>query len=148
MTDVHTAKQRRYNMSRIRASDTKPEMVIRHYLYTTGQRGYRLNYPLFGKPDIVYVKKKLAIFIDGCFWHRCPLCFVIPATHRDFWMKKIRGNVKRDRLVTNELKKNGWVVIRLWEHEVKRTPEKCVRRIVTIVKRKRIRIRYHRPSIS
>jgi len=119
MTDVLTGKQRSYCMSRIRARNTKPEIIVRKILSKSGIRGYRLNYKLFGKPDIVFPKRNIAIFIDGCFWHKCPRCFKKPDTNRNFWMKKINSNVKRDKAVNSKLKKMGWVVLRIWEHETK-----------------------------
>jgi DNA mismatch endonuclease (patch repair protein) len=127
MADVLTKSQRSYNMSRIRAVNTKPEMLLRKLLSAGGHRGYRIHYRLPGKPDIVFVRKKIAIFVDGCFWHRCPKCFVKPGTRKKFWIKKISTNVKRDKEITTKLKKGGWVVIRLWEHEVRKSPEKCLR---------------------
>jgi DNA mismatch endonuclease (patch repair protein) len=139
MVDVLTKAQRSYNMAMIRAKNTIPERKLRQLLRSNGIRGYRLHCNLPGKPDIVFLKNKIVIFIDGCFWHRCSQCFTVPATRREFWMKKIHGNVKRDRLVTNELKESGWFVIRLWEHEVKRAPAKCVRRIVTALMRRSVR---------
>lgn len=113
-------------MSQIKGKDTKPELTLRKLLYSSGIRGYRIHYNLQGKPDIVFLKKKIVIFIDGCFWHKCPVCFVKPKTRTDFWMKKIGSNVKRDETVTKILKKEGWIVLRFWEHEIKKSPDKVV----------------------
>lgn len=126
MADVLTKKQRSYNMSRIKGKNTKPEIILRKLLSKAGLKGYRLHYLLFGKPDIVFVSKKVAVFIDGCFWHKCPECFIKPATKTAFWTAKIRGNVKRDKQVTKELRKTRWTVLRFWEHEIKRNPAKVV----------------------
>jgi len=95
MTDVLTQAQRKYNMSRIRAKNTGPEVRLRKMLFAAGVRGYRIYYKLPGKPDIVFIKKKVAIFVDGCFWHKCPICFQEPETRKEFWMKKIQSNVDR-----------------------------------------------------
>lgn len=126
MTDVLTKKQRSYCMSRIRARDTEPEIILRRIISGAGIRGYRLNYRLLGKPDIVFPKKKTAIFLDGCFWHKCPECFIKPETNKSFWNKKIDSNVKRDNVVNSELKRKGWKIIRIWEHELRK--EKFIKR--------------------
>jgi len=130
MADVLTKKQRSYCMSRVRGKDTLPELFLRRALSEAKIRGYRLHYKLLGKPDIVFSKKKIAIFIDGCFWHKCPKCFSSPQTNRIFWLKKINSNVKRDKFVDLELKKKGWKVIRIWEHELEKNINKYLRGIV------------------
>lgn len=81
--------------------------------------GWRRNQDVFGKPDFVFPKRKIAVFIDGCFWHGCPKHCRLPATNVQYWVNKIQGNVKRGKQVNNELKKKGWIVIRVWEHELK-----------------------------
>ena len=126
MADVLTKEQRSYNMSMIKGENTKPEIALRKLLVACGLRGYRLHYRLPGKPDIVFPKSRIAIFIDGCFWHKCPKCFVKPVTKRKFWEKKIDSNIKRDKIVNRELKKNKWKVLRIWEHEIKN--EKTIKR--------------------
>jgi len=106
-------------MSMIKGKNTKPEIALRRILFAYGLRGYRLHYALPGKPDITFPKRKIAIFIDGCFWHKCPKCFVEPVANKIFWMKKIKSNVMRDELVSKTLKGIGWKVIRILEHELK-----------------------------
>lgn len=133
MTDVLTQGQRKYNMSRIRGKNTGPEMKIRKMLFALGIRGYRIHYNLPGKPDLVFVKKKIVIFIDGCFWHKCPDCFHEPETRKEFWIKKINSNVERDEKNTVQLNEDGWTVFRIWEHEVRKEPEAVVRRIVDLL---------------
>jgi DNA mismatch endonuclease, patch repair protein len=130
MTDVLTPAQRRYNMSHIRGKNTGPEIKLRKLLWSRGVRGYRLYYNLPGKPDIVFTKRKVAIFIDGCFWHKCPICFQEPETRKEFWMKKIGSNVERDLKVTQQLQEDGWTVLRLWEHEIRKTPDASVKKII------------------
>ena len=103
MVDVLTKEQRSYNMSRIRAKDTKPELKLRKLLFENGIRGYRIHYNLPGKPDVVFVKKRIVVFVDGCYWHKCPVCFVEPETRKEFWMKKIEGNVNRDKEINNKM---------------------------------------------
>jgi len=125
MTDVLTTEQRKFNMSRIRAKNTAPEVKLRKLLWSEGIRGYRIHYNLPGKPDVVYVKKKIAIFIDGCFWHKC-----------EFWMKKIQSNVDRDKKVNEQLKDEGWYVIRIWEHEIRKNLPLVVKKIQAILSEK------------
>jgi len=119
MADVHTKEQRSFNMSQIRSKNTKPEILLRKKIFEEGLRGYRINFKLPGKPDIVFTKNKIAIFVDGCFWHRCPKCFTKPTTNRKFWKDKIKGNVKRDKKVNQLLTESGYTILRFWEHEIK-----------------------------
>ena len=126
MTDVLNQEQRKFNMSRIKGKNTGPEVKLRKLLYFNGIRGYRVHYNLPGKPDIVFVKKRIAIFIDGCFWHKCPICFQEPETRKEFWMKKIHSNVERDKKTNDKLQKEGWNVIRIWEHEIRKNPEQVI----------------------
>ena len=116
-------------MSNIRGKNTGPELKLRKLLWSHGIRGYRIHYNLPGKPDIVFTKKKIAIFIDGCFWHKCPICFQEPETRKEFWMKKIQSNVERDDKVNLQLKSDGWTVMRFWEHDVRKNPEAIVKHI-------------------
>lgn len=117
-TDVLTPSQRSYCMSRIRGRDTKPEVMLRKELWRLGLR-YRIHHGLPGRPDIVFPSRRVVIFIDGCFWHRCPLHWQAPKSNAVFWERKIAGNQLRDERVTRELEAVGWRVIRVWEHQVK-----------------------------
>lgn len=87
-----------------------------------------------GKPDIVFLSKKIAVFVDGCFWHGCPLHGVRPKTNVDFWANKIQGNISRDRDVTLDLESQGWIVLRFWEHEIKADVGEVSRQIETVVR--------------
>lgn len=122
-------------MSRIRGKNTSPEMKLRKMLWESGLRGYRVHYKLPGKPDIVFTRKKVVVFVDGCFWHKCPVCFRPPETNAEFWNEKLQKNVERDLKVTKELEDLGWTVLRFWEHEVKKTPEDVVARILLALNR-------------
>lgn len=122
-------------MSRIRGKNTSPEMKLRKMLWESGIRGYRVHYKLPGKPDIVFTRKKVVVFVDGCFWHKCPVCFRPPETNAEFWNEKLQKNVERDLKVTKELEDLGWTVLRFWEHEVKKTPEDVVARILLALNR-------------
>lgn len=133
MTDVLTPAQRTLNMSRIRAKNTSPEVKLRKLLYAEGIRGYRIHCNIPGKPDIVFTKKKIAVFIDGCFWHKCPVCFQEPATRKEFWMKKIQSNIDRDERVNKQLKEDGWTVIRIWEHEIRKEPDSAVKKVIRML---------------
>lgn len=131
MADVLTKEQRSYNMSRIKGKDTKPEIQLRKLLYKKEIRGYRIHYKLPGKPDLVFPKYKLAVFVDGCFWHKCPKCFKTPETNKDFWMAKINKNAQRDKKINKILKKKGWTILRFWEHNLKRKGIKtCLNKIL------------------
>lgn len=132
--DVMTPAQRSRCMSRIRGKDTGPEMALRKALWAVGLR-YRLHYKLPGKPDIVFPGKKVAVFVDGCFWHGCPEHGVQPKTRAEFWRAKISKNRERDRRVTSTLKSNGWVVVRIWEHEIEQNTRGAVSRIRELVTR-------------
>lgn len=106
------------NMSRIRGSNTKPEILLRKALWERGFR-FRINVDLPGRPDLVFPKSQLAIFVDGCFWHGCPLHYSAPATRQEFWQKKLRDNVLRDIAVDDTLISQNWKVLRIWQHELK-----------------------------
>jgi DNA mismatch endonuclease, patch repair protein len=105
-------------MGRISGENTEPEVLLRKGLWSAGLR-YRLHAktPL-GKPDLVFPAKRIALFLDGCFWHGCPEHYVRPRSREGFWAKKLRGNVDRDRRQTSGLVSAGWTVLRFWEHEV------------------------------
>ena len=134
MADVLTKKQRSYNMTRIKSKNTGPELVLRKLLSKNKVRGYRIHSKIFGKPDLVFTKNRLVVFIDGCFWHKCPLCFVKPASRVEFWKEKITGNLKRDKEVNKFLLKNNWKVLRIWEHELKKNPEKAYQKVINQLK--------------
>ena len=125
-----TPEQRHKNMAAIKGKDTKPEIIVRKYLWGQGFR-YRLNHPrLPGKPDVVLLKYRTCIFINGCFWHGHntmlsstePIssdCCKIPKTNREFWLKKILRNMERDKEVQKKLASMGWHCITIWECDLK-----------------------------
>ncbi|UIN21547.1 very short patch repair endonuclease [Herbaspirillum frisingense] len=107
------------NMSRIRGTNTQPELLLRKALWNKGLR-YRLHSEIEGvRPDIVFRTRKLAVFIDGCFWHGCPLHYVRPRSKAEFWEAKLKANTARDKVQTLRLIKKGWTVLRFWEHQIK-----------------------------
>lgn len=122
MTDTLNEQQRHYNMSRIRSKDTKPEEIVRKYLFSKGLR-FRKNdrrYP--GHPDVMLPKYKTVVFVNGCFWHWHEGCRYAstPATNREFWNQKLERNVERDARKQKELREIGWNVIVVWECELKK----------------------------
>ena len=119
--DNLTTKQRKLCMSRIRSENTKPEMLFRKAIWSKGLRGYRVhNKKIEGKPDIYFPSKKLAVFIDGCFWHKCPTCALGSKTNKKYWNPKIEKNILRDKEHQSKLLSEGWKVIVIWECEAKK----------------------------
>ena len=131
--DALTPEKRSWNMSRIRSKDTKAEIMLRKALWQKGLR-YRKNVKVLpGKPDIVFTKQKVVVFVDGDFWHARghednPGEQV--ATNKEFWRKKLADNVERDRFVNDALLEQGWLVLRFWESDVKKDLNKCVNEIL------------------
>ena len=119
--DVHSPSKRSFNMSRIKGKNTKPEMVIRKWLWHNGYR-YRLHRKdLPGKPDIIFYGRKKVIFVNGCFWHKhnCSY-FKWPKSNVEFWRRKIEGNVRRDADNFTSLTTEGWNYMVVWECEIKK----------------------------
>lgn len=122
MADVHDKQTRSYNMSQIKGKNTKPEILVRKFLFSKGFR-FRLHVKdLPGKPDIVLPKYKTIIFINGCFWHGHDNCkyFVIPKTRTDWWLNKIYGNKQKDSENFIQLSQIGWKIVTIFECELKR----------------------------
>jgi DNA mismatch endonuclease (patch repair protein) len=115
---------------------TSPELALRAALRAAGARGYRLNLRTEGiRPDLVFTKRKVAVFVHGCFWHRCPTCrYALPRAHRDFWVAKFRRNRQRDRQKRRTLEAAGWRVLELWEHELRDAPARVVRRVTSLLR--------------
>ena len=141
--DIMDKQARSRLMGRIRGKDTKPELLLRRDVWKLGLR-YRVHPGVCGRPDIVFSREKLAVFVDGCFWHRCPQHCTLPQTRGTFWRIKLNRNSARDRSVTRRLAKDGWQVMRIWEHEVKADSPRVARRILASVLRLRKR-RGYRP---
>lgn len=122
MADVHTPEQRSYNMSRIHSKNTKPEELVRRFLFSQGFRYRKNDTRLPGKPDIVLPKYKTVVFVNGCFWHGHEGCryFVWPKNNAEFWKEKITGNIQRDKRNHHLLAKQGGRVIEIWECELKK----------------------------
>lgn len=120
--DVFSKAKRSEVMARIRCHDNKStERKLAALLRAHGVAGWKLGVPdVVGRPDIYFPSSRIAVFVDGCFWHRCPRCFTMPTRNKPFWRSKIARNVKRDRFVTTSLRKTGVIVMRLWEHDLER----------------------------
>ncbi len=121
MADVHDKATRSYNMSRIKNKNTKPEILVRKFLFANGFR-YKLNdKKLPGKPDIVLPKYKTVIFVNGCFWHGHENCkyFKLPATRTEWWNAKIEGNIKNDTIKHALLREAGYKIMVIWGCEIK-----------------------------
>lgn len=121
MADIKTKESRSYNMSRIAGKDTKPEELVRKYLFSKGFR-YRKNVrKLPGTPDLVLPKYRTVIFVNGCFWHGHEGCkyFVWPQNNAEFWRQKIETNISRDQRKEAQLRDMGWNVLIVWECELR-----------------------------
>jgi DNA mismatch endonuclease Vsr len=127
-------------MSRIRSRDTALEVRFRKELRRSGIAGYRKHPRVFGNPDLAFVGRKIAIFVDGCFWHGCGRCHRRPvATNSTYWRAKIARNRARDRATTRRLRASGWIVIRFWEHQIDRNIAGCVSKVAEVIERSETR---------
>jgi DNA mismatch endonuclease (patch repair protein) len=118
MVDNLTKEQRSFCMSRINSKETIPELILKKEMKHHGFIYQPKN--TFGNPDFIHKDKKIVLFIDGCFWHMCPNCFKYPKSNRKYWLPKLRRNDVRAKEVELAYKNEGWDVIRIWEHELKR----------------------------
>lgn len=123
-------------MARVRSKNTQPELLLRRALWRIGCR-YRLYQKLPGKPDIVFSGLRIAVFVDGCFWHRCPKHYKEPVRNAGFWRAKIERNVCRDRIADEQLRAAGWMVLRFWEHEILSDIEAVVRKVEEVLQERR-----------
>lgn len=131
MPDVFTKAKRSHVMSRIRGRGNKStELALAKLFRAHGLAGWRRHEPVFGKPDFVFRMAHIAVFVDGCFWHGCPKHATLPAARRKFWLRKFADNKARDRRVSVTLRKQGWRVIRVWEHDLKSKPSRVVRKVL------------------
>lgn len=116
-------------MSRIRSKWTKQEKILHNKL-----KGLKIKHKMHpdieGHPDMILKKKKVAVFLHGCFWHKCPKCYKEPKTDKKYWLPKIDNNVKRDKRNLKLLRKQGYTAIKLWEHDIKKNFEKVIGRII------------------
>jgi DNA mismatch endonuclease (patch repair protein) len=116
-------------MASIRSKDTAPELTVRRLLWARGSRFRVHDRSVIGAPDISNKARKVAVFVDGCFWHGCGKCYKEPTTNVAFWREKVRRNQKRRLTVRTDLRERGWKVLEIWEHSVNSSPTKVVDRI-------------------
>ncbi len=121
-------------MSAIRSKDSKMELLLRKELSQRGHKFRKNVARLAGKPDIAFIKNRMAIFLDSCFWHGCRQHCRMPATNRKYWQEKIARNKRRDKQVNSIYKKMGWKTLRFWEHDLKKDPAGAVSRVEKILK--------------
>ncbi len=133
MADIFSRRKRSQIMSRVKGrGNLLTELRLIKVFRAYGFVGWRRNAALFGKPDFVFSKYRVAVFVDGCFWHGCPKHGTVPKDNRTFWKAKLDRNIKRDVRVTKELKKLGWKPLRIWQHELKK-PERLARRLERVL---------------
>jgi len=134
MADSVPRDVRRRTMQAVRSRNTTPELMLRRALYERGLRGYRVNSrEVMGSPDIAFTRRRVAVFVDGCFWHGCKRCYRAPKSHVDYWGPKVARNKARDRRVDSALRKDGWRVVRVWEHDISKAMPLVLRRIDRIL---------------
>jgi DNA mismatch endonuclease, patch repair protein len=134
--DNLTKEQRKKNMQNIKSSHTLPERIVARELRKKKIYFVQNVKDIVGNPDIVFKRKKIIIFIDSDFWHGHNKRFIMPKTNKKYWIKKITNNKERDRKVNKLLKINGWVVIRIWEYDIKNNLEKSLKKILTAIGKK------------
>lgn len=134
--DKLTKDRRSWNMSRVKSKNTKPELLMFKMLKERGIK-FEKHYSIFGTPDIAFPENKLAVFIDGEFWHGKDFK-ILKTTISPFWVKKIGDNIKRDKKTVRNLTSEGWHVLRLWDKRVIRYPEQSIRRIMRLLERVKI----------
>jgi len=134
MADRITREKRSDNMAKIRSRNTSIEIKFRKQLFKQGIR-YLLNYPLYGKPDLTIPSKKIAIFVNGCFWHQhknCKLSYM-PKSRVDFWKNKLLKNITRDKQVRDKLQKDDWTVITVWECDIENKLSEVVNNTIGLI---------------
>lgn len=138
--DNLTKEQRRNNMIAIRSSNTKIENLVCKALWAKGIRFRKNVKDLPGKPDIAIKKYKIAIFLDSCFWHKCPFHFKDPKSNIEYWGPKIEANVKRDNKINRHYQENGWNLLRIWEHEIKNNFNVSINSIFEFIERQKRKV--------
>jgi DNA mismatch endonuclease (patch repair protein) len=135
MGDMFTPAERSRIMSKVKSrNNVATELRLVLIFKEFGIRGWRRRMVVFGRPDFVFPAARLAVFVDGCFWHACPAHGSLPETNRAFWTQKFGRNKERDRVVSLKLKGLGWRVLRLWQHDL-REPDRVARRILRLIAR-------------
>jgi DNA mismatch endonuclease (patch repair protein) len=134
VADNLTKEQRSYAMSRIRSrGNSSTEKALIKVMRAAGITGWRRKSSLWGKPDFVFPRFRTVVFVDGCYWHGCRKCSLGSKTNNEYWGPKLHGNAVRDRRNTKQLREAGWTVVRIWEHDLKADPMKCIRKIMVAI---------------
>ena len=126
MVDHLSPEKRKKVMSSIRSKDTRPELLLWEQV---DHRGLRRYPKIHGNPDIGNKSRKIAVFVDGCFWHGCPICYKPPTTRTEYWSNKLKRNIANDERINNTLRTSGFKVLRFWEHEVLKDARACAQKI-------------------
>lgn len=130
MTDIYSKRKRSLIMSSIRSRGNKAtELAVVSLLRRNGIHGWRRHLPLLGCPDFAFVRQRVVVFVDGCFWHGCPIHFKMPKSNCAFWARRIRTNMQRDRRVARLLRADGWSVVKVWQHDLKDSSQAFVSRL-------------------
>lgn len=138
MPDRHSREQRSRNMARIRKFGNKSTELRLILLFREhGISGWRRHLPLPGRPDFTFRRERVVVFVDGCFWHRCPVCNWTPVNNATYWTAKLAGNVRKDRIADAALQASGWTVVRIWEHVLRQRPNSAIARIQNMLARRR-----------
>lgn len=134
--DTLTKEKRSAVMRSIKGKNTKPELRLRAALISNGLWGFSCNEErLPGKPDFAFWQQKVAVFVEGCFWHGCPLHYKTPKSNQEFWREKVRKNMERDRVNGQKLQLDDWRVLRVWECEVNKKLDAAVAEVGRLVSR-------------
>ena len=137
MADNLTKEQRSRTMSRIRSKWTSQEKKIHNYLKSNKIK-HKMHPKINGKPDILLSNTKTAVFLHGCFWHKCSKCYKKPKTNKKYWTVKIENNVKRDRKNAKILKEEGFNILKIWEHDIKRNFKRVLDKIINLKSREHL----------
>ncbi len=127
--DNLTKEQRSRCMSQIKSKWTRQELKVHNYLKGNKIK-HKMHPKIEGSPDIIFSDKKKAVFLHGCFWHKCPRCYIQPKSNKNYWLQKIEKNIRRDKSNKDKLKRSGWKVISAWEHEINRNVDKTYKKII------------------
>ena len=136
MSDIVSKAKRSEVMAAVRSTGNRAtELRMIALFRANGIIGWRRDQGVIGKPDFVFGSERVAVFVDGCFWHGCPKCYRRPRSHQKYWDSKVAGNIARDRCNRSRLRRMGWWVVRIWEHELKLQPSGCTARILRALRK-------------
>jgi DNA mismatch endonuclease (patch repair protein) len=140
--DIWPAQKRSAVMARVKSKgNASTEVALARAFRRNGVNGWRRHVPVrvagrVIRPDFVFPLSRVAVFVDGCFWHRCPIHCKVPSTRRSFWSAKLMANTLRDRKGRRALQKEGWLVVGIWEHSLRRSEDQCAQRVLAVTRNK------------